>query len=999
MKNNKKQPFTHLKQGEKINGYRILRTVELPEINSFYYKLEHIATCAQHIHIQNDDTENTFSVAFKTVPKDSSGVAHILEHTVLCGSEKFPVRDPFFSMLKRSLNTFMNAFTASDWTMYPFTTQNKKDFYNLMDVYLDAAFFPNLDELSFRQEGHRLEIDETSEGTDPSTLVFKGVVYNEMRGAMSSQDQVMVRSILNGMYPETTYHFNSGGDPAIIPDLTYQGLKDFHSRHYHPSNAFFFTYGHLPLSNHLEFIQNKILSKFDCIDPDTDVPSQARWTHPKKVSYAYPLAENENPDHKCQVAVAWLTADIKDSFEVLSLTLLEQILLGNPASPLRMALIESKLGTALSDGTGFDADNRDTLFSCGLKGSSNSSADEIETLIFQVLNDLVDNGIDSQMIESAIHQIEFHRKEITNTPYPYGLRLLLAFSASWFHGGEPDRILQFDTDLKTLRKALSRGQFFENQIKKYFLDNPHRMLMTLEPDQMMTRKMDAQTTTKLSLIRKDMTSADLEAIAHQTGALKALQETEENLSILPTLALEDIPPDIETVQASSEHEKTPAICYRMPTSGIFYFTAIAGAGTLPDHLTPLVPFFCSAFSKVGTALQPYADIARLIHRYTGGIGMSVRAGTRFDAASTCLSFISFDGKCLNRNMENMFQIINELFFQYAFSDRARLKSLLLEYQAGMESMIVQNGHRLAISMASRSFSPASVLNEAWHGIHQLQTLKNITGRLPDEDEEGETLQHLANDLRQIGQRLFSADNVQTAIIGENDSLVQAVDLASAFHEGFDTGSGGGFKPPDISTDSKLPREGWSTSSSVSFVARTFKTERMIHEDAPALAVISKILRSMYLHREIREKGGAYGGFALYNAEDGLFSLASYRDPHICATFKAFDGSVSFIKSGSYSEEDIKEAILQVCSEIDKPNTPGTAAKKAFYRKLMGLSDDARQRYKSKLLSLTRRHIIDAAEKYFSQGQDRQAEVVISGEEQLKSANEKLAPNPLLLHRI
>jgi len=350
-----------LKAGDRINDYRIEQVETLKEISAVFYALKHLTTGAKHIHIGNEDAENTFSVAFKTIPKDSTGVAHILEHTALCGSRKFPVRDPFFSMLKRSLSTFMNAFTASDWTMYPFSTQNKKDFYNLMDVYLDAAFFPKLDGLSFKQEGHRLEIDDTDQGQDAEIprLIYKGVVYNEMKGAMSSPDQVMARSILKALYPSSTYQFNSGGEPAEIPTLTYEQLKEFHRQHYHPSNAFFYTYGNLPLQDHLAFIEDKVLRQFKRIDPDTEVAAQPRWKQPLSVTYPYPFDKNEDSTQKYRVCVAWLTADIKDSFEILTLTLLEQILLGNSASPLRKALIDSGLGSALCDGCGFDADNRD----------------------------------------------------------------------------------------------------------------------------------------------------------------------------------------------------------------------------------------------------------------------------------------------------------------------------------------------------------------------------------------------------------------------------------------------------------------------------------------------------------------------------------------------------------------------------------------------------------------------------------------------------------------
>lgn len=988
-----------IKEGDRVFGYFVKQVSELKEIGIVLYMLEHALTGARHIHISNKDKENTFGVAFKTVPSDSTGVAHVLEHTVLCGSHKFPVRDPFFSMLKRSLSTFMNAFTSSDWTMYPFSTQNQTDFYNLMDVYLDSVFYPNIEELSFKQEGHRLEIEDAAKDSDSVKLVYKGVVYNEMKGAMSSPNQVMVRSILNALYPETTYGCNSGGDPSVIPQLTYDQLKVFHRRHYHPSNAFFYTYGDLPLRNHLKFINDNILTHFESIDPKTDVPSHPRWSTPRKKTYFYPLNKNEDLSKKCQFCTAWLTADIKDSFEVLILTILEQILLGNPASPLRKALVDSKLGTALCDGTGFDANNRDTMFVCGLKDVEKSAADKINSIIFNVLEDLSKNGIDKKMIESAIHQLEFHRKEVTNIPYPYAIKLLLTFASSWFHGGDPVRILQFDADLERLRNEISKGPFLENRIKKYFLDNAHRVFLTLVPDPLMENKERHRVTAELERIHAEMTPSELEKLKKDTHALKQLQEYKEDVSCLPTLSLEEIPPTVQVVKASTANDILPATCYGQATSGIFYFLGAAGCGLVQKKLIPLIPFFCHAFSKVGTAIHDYTEMAQRIDMYTGGIGLSCHARTGFDNAGACIPFVAVNGKCLVRNQDHLFDIIEELLFKFDFSDLVRLRSLFLEYRAGMESMIVQNGHRLAISMASRNFSPASALNEAWHGIQQLQTIKAITDDLTDEK-----LKSVSEKLFVISKTLFTRNNFKMALIGEEHMISAASSAAASIHNGLIRDpelltSGHGFVTPKIDCDHQIPREGWSTSSSVSFVAKTFKAARLGHEDSPALSVISKILRSLYLHREIREKGGAYGGFAVYDTENGQFCLASYRDPHIFSTLKIYDNARDFIRSGNYGDEDIKEAILQVCSDIDQPDPPGSAARKAFFRKIIFLSDETREQFKQKLLALTRNQVIDVAQKYFDNSNKNQAVVVISNEDRLNAANEQLANNPLKLYRI
>ena len=983
-------------QGQRVSQYLIKRVVPLERINSFYYELEHLKTGAQHVHVSCADAENTFSVAFKTVPLNSTGVAHILEHSVLCGSHRFPVRDPFFSMLKRSLSTFMNAFTASDWTMYPFSTQNKKDFFNLMDVYLDAAFFPKLDELSFKQEGHRLEIEGDFKADDPGRfhLVYKGVVYNEMKGAMSSPDQVMIRSIQRQLYPSTTYHFNSGGDPAEIPSLTYGQLKEFHRRHYHPSNAFFYTYGNLPLTDTLVFIHETVLKKFRRMTPHTGVPRQSRWRKPRVGTFSYPLQPSEDPSKKCQVCVAWLTADIKNSFDVLNLSLLEQVLLGNSAAPLRKALIDSGLGSALCDGSGFDADNRDTLFVSGLKDVEEASAEKIETIIFEVLADLANNGIDRKLIDSAIHQIEFHRKEITNTPYPYGIKLLLTFAGAWLHGGDPVKILKFEDDLKKLRKRMEQGPFFENQLKKYFLNNSHRSRLTMVPDQQLESNEAVRVQNELEKIKQNLTRYEIKKIRQDAKALQLQQETVADVSCLPTLQIEDIPASVPTVKETGFDRKLSVTFYNQPTSGIFYFAASAGTGVLTQELIPWAPFFCYALTRAGTSLHHYTEMARRIDAYTGGIGLATHARTRYDQGRTCLPFISFSGKCLVRNQEKMFEIIQEFIAHFDFSDQARLKNLLNEYRAGLQSTVVHNGHRLAISVASRNFSAARALDESWSGIHQLKTIKQMTDNLSDKK-----LSALSRNLMRIGNQLFTRKNFKMALIGDETSLAPASNSAAAIFEQLPGGKDGGFGPPRIRLDDEILREGWSTSTAVSFAALTFETVRLTHADAPALAVISKLLRSMYLHREIREKGGAYGGFAIYSPEDGLFCFGSYRDPHIVGTLKVYDAAADFIRTGNYSAEDVKEAILQVCSEIDKPHPPGPAARKAFYRKIVSLSDEIRSQFKTRLLTLTHRDIKQVAEKYFDIQSAKRAVAVISNEEKLKEANQQLADNPLKLYQI
>ena len=984
-----------LTPGQTLSGYRVLNRRSIDDIDAVYIELEHMDTGARHIHIQSDDMENTFAVAFKTVPRDSSGVAHILEHTALCGSELYPVRDPFFSMIKRSLNTFMNAFTASDWTMYPFATQNRKDFYNLMDVYLDAAFFPTLDELSFKQEGHRLEYEAIAGNTEEK-LAFKGVVYNEMKGAMSSPSQILGRALNRAIMPETTYANNSGGDPEAIPELTWQQLKEFHARHYHPSNAYFFTYGSLPLEEHLERISQKVLSRFGKIDPQTIVTPQPRWKKAKRVTEYYPATEEDRRENRAQVSMAWLVSDIVDTRSVLTFTLLSQILLGNAAAPLRKALIDSRLGSSLCDATGFDSDARDTSFACGLKETSADQADAIEALIFKTLEDITQTGIDPELIDSAIHQMEIRRREISNTPYPYGIKLLLGISGCWFHGGDPSRLLLLDEDLDAIKKEVAKGGYFEKIIRTHLIENPHRVCFTLAPDTQLAAKQVKAEQAKLEELSEILTTEEKEKIREDSHRLKMLQESEEDISSLPTLELADIPLQIHSVKPNTGKTE-PIKRYHCATNSLLYYTGLLEAASLPDHLVPLVPFFCSSFMKIGTASKNYEELARAISAHTGGMGLSAASRRRYDGNLTSLPLITVNAKCLSRKQDEMFTLLQECLTQPRFDDLERLRSLLLEYRAGLESAVVQNGHSLAISLASRNFTDSLAVSEIWNGVSQIRFFKELTDELVKGAGARATLQNIALQMQEIAQAFINRGNLRCALAADESDLTQAQKSQQRLIESLPEGSSP-LTFLSAPATGKPVYEGWSTNSAVSFVATSFPVVGMDHEDAPALSIISRLLRALYLHREVREKGGAYGGFAVYSAEEGTFSMGSYRDPHIARTLSVYAEAAHFITGNDYTDEDVKEAILQACSVIDRPETPAAAARKAFFRDVVGLSDEMRQTYKERLLTLDAQKIRKAASRYFPPAAHLKSVAVISGAERLEEASGRLE-HPLAIHTI
>jgi Zn-dependent M16 (insulinase) family peptidase len=815
-----------------------------------------------------------------------------------------------------------------------------------------------------------------------------------MKGAMSSPDQVAIRSLLHSLYPSTPYRFNSGGDPEKIPELTHEQLVAFHRRHYHPSNAYFFTYGDLALDAHLAFIQDRILHRFSRIDPQTEVPPQPRWTEPREARYRYPIRRTEDPSKKHQVSLAWLTAEITDASSVLVLSLLEQVLLANAASPLRRALIESGMGSSLSDGTGYSDEYRDTLFAAGLKDVEKSAVPAVEALIVDTLRDLARNGVEPEMVASAIHQIEFSRKEKTNQPYPYGLKLLLQMIGPWLHGGDPVRTIEIEEDLDRIRKKHEAGGFFESQISTRLIDNPHRVRFLLEPDPELEETASAREAADLEEIFQSLDPERRAAIEAEAHALQQRQEKAEDVSVLPTLTVADISPEVRPDPESRAPVATSAVVYDRPTGGIFYLSAAAGIGTVARDRLPLLPFLCYALPKMGTARKNYTEVARKIDLYTGGFSLSASARTRFGPSGACVPFVAVNTKCLFRNLSPMFEVLEELLVEPDFGDIGRLRTLLLEYRANFESMVVHNGHRLAISLAARNFSPAAALSEIWGGVHQLRFIKAQGEALSDPDAR-----RLSENLAELAAAIFTRDNLSMALIGEDPALAEGISAASAMASALAPGTSSGFSLPETLQADFTPREGWSTSSAVSFVARAFPTVRFDHEDAAPLTVLAKMLRSLYLHREIREKGGAYGGMSLYNAEDGIFCLASYRDPHILRTLHVYDGVADFIGEQSITPADIDEAKLQVCSDIDRPDPPGPAARKAFYRKLIGLTDEERTRFKQRVLSVTRSQILGAARTLFSEGSSRAGVAVISGEEQLQSANEQMGDTPLFLQRI
>lgn len=979
------------KPGQRLLGFFVEQVDELPDINATMIRLQHERTGARFMHLDREDSNHLFSVGFRTPPDDSTGIAHILEHTALCGSQRFPVRDPFFSMLKRSLNTFMNAMTASDWTIYPFSSQNRKDFRNLLDIYLDASFFPLLNERDFSQEGHRVEFENPDDSDSP--LVYKGVVYNEMKGAMSDPSSLLSRRLGRALYPTITYRHNSGGEPADIPKLTWQELRDFHARYYHPSNAWFFSYGSLDLEEHLQLIEGRVLKHFERIEPDSCVPSEVHLSEPRQVTETYPLDAGEPLEKKSLVQVAWLTCDIEDSFERMALTVLSTLLLGNPAAPLYKALLDSGMGDNLAPGTGYQDDNRTTYFAAGLQGTDSEHLPAIEKLVLETLETVAEQGFSRERIEGVLHRMEVANREVTGDSYPYSLILLMRLIGSWMHGGDPVAALNFEAHVERLRHELDQGPFFENLLRRSLLNNPHRVSLLLKPDTELGPLQENETKRELEALQAGLSAAEKTEIVARAAELQQAQEAEEDLSCLPTLELTDIDREEQAVAMVEETLQSVAVSwFDQPTNGIGFVTLNLPVTTLSPDLLPYLPIFCSLLTQVGAGERDYLQMAEQLEAVTGGIQARTSLLEAPDDLETFQAGIQLKGKALLRNIPALFELLADVCLAPDFSDLQRLHTVLNQIKISLENSVPSSGHTYAARTAAACLTPVARLRESWSGLEQVSMVAKQA------DQPVGQLQDLADKMSDIARTLFCRNHLQLAVAVEQDNFTAVRSSLERFLAQLPDSPAAHEQAISLEPSSSR-RQGWIWSIPVSYVTKVFRTAPYLHPQSAALMVLAKLLRAEYLHREIREKGGAYGGMASYNAESGLFSLLSYRDPHIVRTLNVYNDAVDWVSAGGFSDESIKEAILGVFSDLDKPLSPSGQAAHEFANRRQGLTLEMRNELRGQLLAVDRQELIAAAETYLQQGTADCAVSVLAGEAALEKANAELGDAALELHRI
>ena len=943
-------------------AFELLRTQTIPSLKVTYEEYRHRETGAQHIHLAANNSENVFLVALRTVPMDSTGVAHILEHTALCGSEKYPVRDPFFMMIRRSLNTFMNAFTSSDWTAYPFASQNKKDFNNLLDVYLDAVFFARLDPLDFAQEGHRIEFADPNDSS--SDLTFKGVVFNEMKGAMSSINSVLWQTMSKYLYPTSTYHFNSGGDPEDIPNLTYEQFIEFYKTHYHPSNAIFLTFGDIPAIEHQEKFQERALQRFKKLDNIVAVTDEKRYSQPQifEECYAYDTPDGDSEiKQKTHIIMAWLLGKSTDLEHTLRARLLASVLLDNSGSPLQKVLETTDLGTAPSPLCGLEDSQKELCFVCGIEGSDPDQAEAFEKLILDVLNDVAENGIPHPQLAASLHQLELSQREVGGDSYPYGLNLALTCLSSATHRGDPVSLLSLDSVLKEMQQQILDPNFIKSLAKELLIENQHRIRLVLKPDATLARKKEQAEKERLARIKDSLNDQQKQDIIDAASALKERQEMHEDLSILPKVGLSDVPPDINYTEASRKQTTPlPLTTYNAGTNGLVYQQIVMPFPKLSEQQLQLLPLYSTCVTEMGVGNRDYQQ-TQLWHSTVVG-SYTASASVRTDKASLNDLHANFTLACkgLASNQKAMSELMLESFNLARFDELPRLKELVAQILTQRESGVVSNGHVLAMIAASSGLSGYGHLNQRWGGMSGLIQLRQLNASLTSKDG----LQALSQQLQEIHQ-LFLAQPKQYLLVSEKDKIEE---FGSTIETHF-AGENNALLSNnliDYCPTLNAVNHSWTANTQVSFCAKAYPSVASSHPDCAALTVLGGVLRNGYLHRAIREQGGAYGAGASQDSQSGAFRFFSYRDPRISDTLDDFDRSIDWLLDNPLGDEKIEEAILGVIGSLDKPGSPAGEAIRTFHNELSGRSKDSYSNFRSRVLSVDEPQLKAVCDQYLRQ---------------------------------
>ncbi len=979
--------MNHIATPTCFESFELVSNEEIAALGIDITEYRHRKTGASHYHISSDNPENVFMVALRTVPEDSTGVAHILEHTALCGSEKYPVRDPFFMMIRRSLNSFMNAMTSSDWTAYPFASSNRKDFSNLLQVYLDAVFFSRLHPLDFAQEGHRLEFAEP--GNPNSDLVFKGVVFNEMKGAMSSINSRLWHTLCKYLFPSVTYHYNSGGDPEAIPDLSYEQLQHFYRSHYHPSNAIFMTFGDIPAAEHQARFEELALAKFDALDEHISVPDEKRYHAPVRAQEAYPLAADDDPSNKTHIVVAWLLGKSTHLESLLEAQLLAGVLLNNSASPLLHALETTQLGSAPSPMCGLEDSMREMVLACGIEGSEPEHMQALEQLVTDTLEKVASEGVPQENVEAVLHQLELQQREIGGDGYPYGLQLIMHAIGSATHRGNPAEALNIDPALDSLRHKIQQPGYIQG-LAQALLDNPHRVTLVLSPDQQYQQRLEQSEKQRLADIKRTLSDEQVKAILEQTEALNARQNMKEDESVLPKIGLEDVKPDIPVLEfSSSQYGSLPVTRYASGTNGLVYQQVLIELPELDEQALSLLPVYTRLLTELGLGDESYLKVQSRQSQVCGSISAysSMRGG--IDSEQDVSAYVVLSSKALVRNVAEQAKLMRDTLESVRFDEHERIVDVVKQMCSRRESSITGNGHGLAMAAACAGMSPLARLSQMSSGLLGTQQLKARVATL----DTPAARESLANALKALHEALMGASR-RLLLIADEEHMPDCEAKITPIWNDFSGANAHSFALPAVREPN---REFWIANSQINFCAAAYPSVPSNHPDAPVLSVLSVYLRNGFLHRAIREQGGAYGGGASQDSNTAAFRFYSYRDPRVEDTFKDFSASISWMLNTPVDDEALEQAILGVVSSLDKPGSPAGEAKQDYHNRLFGRNPEQRRLFRQRVLETTGEDLLRVTRTYLDGVEPSIG--VVSNESQSSALADWLKENNIQLKKV
>jgi Zn-dependent M16 (insulinase) family peptidase len=935
----------NLKLKASVHGFSLIRIQPIEELNVTAYEFIHEKNGARLIHIYNEDPDNLFSIAFRTPVYDSTGVPHILEHSVLCGSRKFPIKDPFQELLKGSLQTFLNALTYPDKTVYPVSSQVEKDFFNLVDVYCDAVFNPMLTENTFYQEGWHFDVEDISK-----PIGIKGIVYNEMKGVFSNFSSHVDRKSLSSIFPDTTYFHESGGEPEQITNLTYEQFREFHRKYYHPSNSFIILYGNIPSEKTLHFLNDNYIKHFERLEIDSAIKHQMLWDAPREQTILAPAPKED--DGTATVAALWIFGNAADPVLSLAGKILTHYLLGTESSPLKRALIDSGLGEDLDDISGFESDLAQTIFAAGLRKCLPQNASKVLDCIISTLRKEVEVGMDSELLEGALRQVEFSLREVTSGHFPYNLRLAERCYRSWIYDGDPFAHLAFE---KPLSEIKSKGiDFFVELIRSLLLKNPHRLLSTVTASSEMGKMLEQQTLQHAHLLTQHFTESDKQRFSVLTEELLRQQKTTpapEALATLPRLDKRDLPREgrkypIQIVDAGN----ATLHLHDVFTSGIVYVDCGFDLSGVPVELVPFVPLFAELITRCGAGGISYEKMATQIALATGGIDASVSCKTKSGTADELMFYLFFSGKSLLSRTDEMLSIMSKILLTPELDNAKQIRDILKEERNSLHSSIVSAGHQFAILNASSHLSKSRYLDELMGGITQLRFLDSLVSR----DAVGEVV----DAVKKIHSLIIDKNRCVLSVTVENPSTVE--EKLKVFLESLPSLDVGSVNYDIKMTTPELPKA-VELSSAVNFVGKVWKLPALSPDDAGILYLTARHLSTGYLWDKVRVEGGAYGGMSMMSVSHPVFACASYRDPNIKSTIEHFTGGLKEIASG-ISQGKIDQSIIGTIGKIDSPRSPHAQGFGSTIDLLSGFTREYKQKMREAVLGADTETLVRTAKR-------------------------------------